>query len=108
MVNLSTTTPLLAGVCAQLADLFRFNAWVLRAIFILLLLTKTLVAVVAYGLLALGFQLADSYRRRPGDVPAEESPASPPKRQYHNPKLAELDRRFREWEDSLTGKGTTD
>lgn len=97
-----STTPLLAGVCSRLASAFRFNAWVLRAIFILLLLTKTLVAVVVYGLLALAFQLADRYRGVERDQQPEKSPAAPAPISGHNQKLAELDRRFREWEDSLT------
>lgn len=94
-------TPLLAGACSRLAQICHFNAWAVRAIFVLLLLTKTLVAVVAYGLLALAFQLADRYRGAGLDEAGEKPSGGPSQSTYHDHHLADLDRRFREWEDSL-------
>ena len=94
-------TPLLAGACSRLARICHFNAWAVRAIFVLLLLAKTLVAIVAYGLLALAFQLADRYRNTGPDEAGEKPSGGPSQSPYHDRHLADLDRRFREWEDSL-------
>ena len=90
---------LLAGVCGRLAHLFRCNVWVLRAAFILLLLLKTLLTLVVYGVLALLFRMVD-HRRGRGRSTKDFSLESP---QFacHNRKIRELDRRFQEWEDSL-------
>ena len=100
MVNLNHSAPMLSGVCSQLARIFGCNVWALRLIFIVLLLVKTLLAVVAYAILALVFHAAGRYRDPKSNhgggnqaEPADYSPA--------NQKFADLDRRFREWEESL-------
>jgi phage shock protein PspC (stress-responsive transcriptional regulator) len=91
---------LLAGVCGRLAHLFRCNVWVLRAGFILLLLLKTFLTLVVYGVLALLFRTADYHRGPDRSTRKDYSPGSP-RFAAHNRRIKELDRRFREWEDSL-------
>ena len=46
MSSSANTTPLLAGVCSRFATLLHFNVWALRAVFIVLLLAKTLLVVI--------------------------------------------------------------
>ena len=100
MVNLNHSAPLLAGVCSQLAKTFGCSVWALRAVFIVLLLVKTLFAVVAYAVLALLFQAGERFRNAEATAPFERPEASAEFSPV-NRKLAELDRRFREWENSL-------
>ena len=90
---------IIAGVCSRLARLLRCNVWGLRAGFILLLLIKTLPALAVYGVLALLFHLRDRY---PGSKRSETKDFSLGSPQFasRNRRIQELDRRFREWEDS--------
>ena len=94
------TTPLLAGVCSRFASMLRFNVWALRAVFIVLLLAKTVLAVIVYGILALLFHAMD--RRLDRSVatpePSRDNLARPGP---HSERISDLDRRFREWEQSL-------
>jgi phage shock protein PspC (stress-responsive transcriptional regulator) len=94
------TAPLLAGVCSRFAGMLRFNVWALRAVFIVLLLAKTILAVFVYGILALVFHAVD--RRGDQDVASAE----PSRDNLSHPapygeRISDLDRRFREWERSL-------
>ena len=91
---------LLAGVCSRLAYVFRCNVWVLRAGFIVLLMIKTLLTLAIYGVLALLFSLVGHYRGSNRSTQYDFSLGSP---QFasRNRRIRELDRRFREWEDSL-------
>ncbi|MSQ97841.1 MAG: PspC domain-containing protein [Xanthomonadales bacterium] len=98
--NPTTTGPLLAGVCSHFADLLHFNVWALRAVFIVLLLVKTVLAVIVYGVLALLFHAADR-RRQPQDAAQAQAPANAPESCPHDERIRDLDRRFREWEQSL-------
>ena len=50
---------LLAGVCAGIAQAFQWNVWVLRALFVAFLLTKTLWAIGTYAVLAVVFIIFD-------------------------------------------------
>ena len=100
MVNLNHSAPMLSGVCSQLARMFGCNVWALRIIFIVLLLVKTLVAVVAYAILALLFHASDRYRS-PKPAQGDGNRAEPANYSPANRKFADLDRRFREWEESL-------
>jgi len=94
------TTPLLAGVCSRFAGMLRFNVWALRAVFIVLLLAKTVLAVIVYGILALLFHALDRRRDRAVASPepsCEDLSRSTP----YAERMSDLDRRFRAWEQSL-------
>ena len=91
--------PLLAGVCSRLAQLFHCNAWVLRAGFVLMLVLKTLLAMFLYLVLALLFRLLDRYRSS-GHVSDETFSLDSPQFSSRSRRIEELDRRFREWENS--------
>jgi phage shock protein PspC (stress-responsive transcriptional regulator) len=88
---------LLAGVCAGTARAFHWNVWVLRALFVAFLLVKTLWAVIAYAVLALGFALLGEYR--PGRSESGPGLASP-ELSGRSERIADLERRFRELEES--------
>lgn len=90
-----TEGALLAGVCAAIARAFGWNAWVLRALFVVLLLVKTLWAVAIYAVLALLFKLfEDSW---PGRRKSRDGLASP-ELSGRGARIADLERRFRELE----------
>jgi phage shock protein PspC (stress-responsive transcriptional regulator) len=86
---------LLAGVCAGIARTFDWNVWVLRALFVLFLLIKTLWAIVAYAALALAFHLLDDEwpgrRKTRGGLESPELAG-------RNQRIADLERRFEELE----------
>ena len=100
MSSPANTTPLLAGVCSRFADLLHFNVWALRAVFVVLLLAKTVLAVIVYGVLALLFHAADR-RRPPQDTAEAQAAVNAPRTSPHDERIRDLDRRFREWEQSL-------
>jgi len=91
--------PMLAGVCSRLSNRLEFNVWALRAVLVIFLLAKTVLAVVGYGALALLFHAAD---RRPfrHTAPKQESRYEP-QPDSHDKRIKDLDQRFREWEKSL-------
>ena len=100
MIQKSMTGPMLAGVCSRLAGTLRFNVWVLRGLFVLLLLVKTFLAVVVYVGLALLFQLLDKgTEKSPGPSVVSDEPRTD--LSARSRRIEELDRRFRAWEDSL-------
>jgi len=92
-------TPLLAGVCSRLAAFFRCNAWALRAVFLLLLMVKTLWTLAVYAGLALCFRWVE-YSRGTRRSASKEFMLESPRFESRNRRIKELDRRFREWEDS--------
>lgn len=94
------TTPLLAGVCSRFASTLHFNVWALRAVFIVLLLAKTILALFVYGILALLFHALDRRRNRAfaGPEPSCDGLSRPTP---CGERLSDLDRRFRAWEQSL-------
>ena len=88
---------LLAGVCAGIARAFKWNVWVLRALFIGFLIIKTLAAVIVYAALALLLYLFGS------DWSARDKTTrglSSPELSERNERIAELERRFKELEGS--------
>ena len=93
MVN-RTDGALLAGVCAGIAQAFKWNVWVLRALFVAFLLIKTLWAVVAYAALALLFHFGNEHRERRH---VKEGLASP-ELSDRNRRIEELEKRFRDME----------
>jgi phage shock protein PspC (stress-responsive transcriptional regulator) len=90
-----TEGALLAGVCAGAARVCNWNVWVLRALFLVFLLVKTLWAVVVYAVLALAFKLFEdqwSGNSKPGEGLAS------PELSERNERISDLERRFRELE----------
>ncbi len=87
---------LLAGVCSGIARAFGWNAWVLRGLFVLFLLVKTLWAVAAYAVLALAFHFGREHReRRHGS-----SGLASPELSERNRRIEDLERRFRDLEET--------
>lgn len=85
---------LLAGVCSGIARAMGWNAWALRAVFVVFLLVKTLWAVVAYAVLALLFHFGREHReRRHG----KEGLASPELAERSR-RIEELEKRFHDLE----------
>ena len=90
-----TEGALLAGVCAGIAQAFNWNVWVLRALFVVFLLVKTLWAIVVYAALALAFKLFED--QWPGKSKSGEGLSSP-ELSKRNERISDLERRFRELE----------
>jgi phage shock protein PspC (stress-responsive transcriptional regulator) len=86
---------LLAGVCAGIARAFDWNAWALRALFVIFLLFKTLWAIVAYAALAVVFYLLDS--DRPGHRKSSRDLESP-ELAGRSRRISDLEKRFEELE----------
>lgn len=87
---------LLAGVCAGIAQAFQWNVWVLRALFVAFLLTKTLWAIVTYAVLAVIFIIFDD--RLPSSSEDSEDLSSP-ELSARNQRIADLEKRFRDLEN---------
>jgi phage shock protein PspC (stress-responsive transcriptional regulator) len=104
MKNPLTENALLAGVCTRLAHLFQCNVWALRVVFIVLLLVKTLWTVLAYAVFALVFNWSGKWRKTE-DTAKEDAPLESPELASRSRRIDTLDRRFRDWEESL---GPTD
>ena len=90
-----TEGALLSGVCAVIAQAFNWNVWVLRALFVVFLLIKTLWAIVGYAVLTLAFKLFED--QLSGKSKSREGLASP-ELSERNERIANLERRFRELE----------
>jgi len=88
---------LLAGVCAGIARTFKWNVWVLRALFIGFLAIKTLAAIIVYAALALLFYLLDSDWAERKKAPTG---LSSPELSRRNERIKDLERRFNELEGS--------
>jgi phage shock protein PspC (stress-responsive transcriptional regulator) len=83
---------LLAGVCAGLAQRLGWNAWAIRAIFVLGLFIQTIGTGVVYVLLAFLLPRFDSGTREPEpDLKSEEL-------SDRNQRIADLERRFKDLE----------
>lgn len=87
---------LLAGVCATLAQRLGWNAWALRALFVLGLFIQTIATGVIYLLLALLVP-------RIAAVSDDPEPLQSADLGRRSERIAELERRFREME---RGKGS--
>jgi phage shock protein PspC (stress-responsive transcriptional regulator) len=87
---------LLAGVCAGIAQAFHWNVWVLRALFVAFLLTKTLWAVVAYAVLAVIFIIFEDRIATRSD---SGEGLSSPELSSRNQRIADLEKRFRDLEN---------
>lgn len=88
---------LLAGVCAGIARVFKWNVWVLRALFVGFLAIKTLAAIVVYAALSLVFYLSSSdFNLRSKESEDLESPELSDR----NQRIRDLEQRFRDLENS--------
>ena len=88
---------LLAGVCAAIARAFKWNVWVLRALFVGFLVIKSLAAVIVYAGLALLIHLFGSnwgIGKKPGPGLAS------PELSKRSDRIDELEKRFRDLEES--------
>ena len=88
---------LLAGVCAGMAQAFKWNVWVLRALFIGFLAIKTLAAVLVYAAIALIFWLSGSNFSL-GKGKTEDLVS--PELSERNQRIRDLEQRFRDLEQS--------
>jgi phage shock protein PspC (stress-responsive transcriptional regulator) len=93
---------LLAGVCAGIARALRWNVWVLRALFVGFLAIKTVAALVIYAILALVLHLLenDTLRRKNSRGKKTAEGLASPELSQRSERIANLERRFRELEDS--------
>ncbi len=93
---------LLAGVCAGIARALRWNVWVLRALFVGFLAIKTVAALVIYAILALVMHLLenDTLRRKNSRGKKTAKGLASPELSQRSERIANLERRFRELEDS--------
>jgi len=93
---------LLAGVCAGIARALRWNVWVLRALFVGFLAIKTVAALVIYAILALVMHLLenDTLRRKNSRGKKTAEGLASPELSQRSERIENLERRFRELEDS--------
>jgi phage shock protein PspC (stress-responsive transcriptional regulator) len=82
---------LLAGVCAGLAQRLGWNAWAIRALFVLGLFIQAIGAGVVYILLAVLLPRFDSSSEPEPSLKADEL-------SERNQRIAELEKRFRDME----------
>lgn len=85
---------LLAGVCAGIAQAFKWNVWVLRALFAAFLLIKTFWAVLVYAVLALLFHFGNEHREKKNGTEGLASPELSERSQ----RISDLEKRFKELE----------
>ena len=88
---------LLAGVCAGIARAFKWNVWVLRALFVGFLAIKTIAALVVYAVLAVLFHFSGndfSFGGKPDDE------LGSPELSERNQRIRDLEERFRDLERS--------
>ena len=82
---------LLAGVCASLAQRLGWNAWAIRALFVLGLFIQAIGTGVVYILLAFLLPGFDDQSKPEPELKADEL-------SERNQRIVELERRFREME----------
>ena len=87
---------LLAGVCAGIARALDWNVWALRALFVILLLVKTLWAVLLYAGLAVAFYLGSGLGSSRGGRNKPRDDLVSPELSRRNQRIADLERRFKD------------
>ena len=94
---------MLAGVCSRLAARLGWNVWAIRAVLLILLVAEPLWTALGYALAAF---LVPALARRGRGTAAEaatgnlESPELATRKQ----RIADLEQRFRKWEEGLDKK----
>ena len=96
---------LLAGVCAGIARALKWNVWVLRALFAGFLAIKTMVALIIYAILALAMHLLGNEKLHGKKSRGEKMAGglTSPELSQRSQRIADLERQFRELEDSGCG-----
>lgn len=96
---------MLAGVCSRLANWLGWNVWAIRAVLLILLIAKPLVAAVGYAAAALLLGVLDrsgkNFGRRPADPVDPPEPLQSPELAARKRRIEDLEQRFRSWEKSL-------
>ena len=90
-----TEGSLIAGVCAGIARAFGWNAWVLRALFVLFLLIETFWTAVVYAGLAVLLHLGRQHGLR---HPRKKDGLASPELSERARRIDELEKRFRDLE----------
>jgi len=92
---------LLAGVCAGIARAFRWNVWVLRALFTGFLAIKTVWALIIYAILALAMHLLGNEKLHGKKSRAKNTAGglASPELSLRSRRIADLEQRFRELGD---------
>ncbi len=96
---------MLAGVCSRLAVRLGWNVWAIRAVLLILLVAEPLFTALGYALAAFlisaverrGTSAAGVNTNSTEDAGTLESPELASRKQ----RIAELEQRFRKWEQSL-------
>jgi phage shock protein PspC (stress-responsive transcriptional regulator) len=93
---------LLAGVCAGIAGALRWNVWVLRVLFVGFLALKTVAALIIYALLALAMHLLGDEKKAGNKSRGKKTAEGlvSPEFAHRNERIADLERRFRDLEES--------
>ena len=93
---------LLAGVCAGIARTLCWNVWVLRVLFVGFLAFKTVLALIFYSILALAMHLLGKQALRGEGTAGEKTSAglASPELTRRNERIADLEQRFKDMEDS--------
>ena len=96
---------LLAGVCARIARALRWNVWVLRAVFAGFLAIKTVGALIIYAILALAMHLLGNEKLHGNKSRTKNTGGglASPELTRRSRRIADLEQRFRELEDSGRG-----
>jgi phage shock protein PspC (stress-responsive transcriptional regulator) len=92
---------LLAGVCAGLARRLGWNAWALRALFVVFLFVQTIATGVVYVLLAL---LLPRFGGRSAEGTPESDKLKSSELGARGKRIEELERKFRELEREQDGR----
>lgn len=95
MIGDRTQGGLIAGVCAGIAQVFGWNAWVLRALFVLFLLVETFWTAAVYAVLAILFHLGRQHRAR---HPRSNDGLTSPELSERARRIDELEKRFQDLE----------
>lgn len=96
---------MLAGVCSRLAARMGWNVWAIRAVLLILLVAEPLFTALGYALAA--FVISALERRRSTSALGDTGKANnagnleSPELASRKQRIADLEQRFRKWEQSL-------
>jgi phage shock protein PspC (stress-responsive transcriptional regulator) len=88
---------LLAGVCAGIAQAFKWNVWALRVLFVGFLFFKTIAAVLVYAGLALLLYL---FRNDWGQAEEASESLASPELSRRDQRIKDLEKRFKDLKES--------
>jgi len=93
---------MLAGVCSRLAARLGWNVWAIRAVLLILLVAEPLFTALGYALAA--FVISALERRGTNAAPGikgKTGTLESPELASRKQRIADLEQRFRKWEQSL-------